>query len=124
MILLFAASALAAVDPQCDRLLRPADEIQSRSFELLDEVAATILAHPELGRLEVGGHTDNVGGEPHNLDLSQRRASAVVAWLVSRGVPAARLEAKGYGSSKPIASNDTAAGRDQNRRVEFDVLGP
>lgn len=99
------------------------DEIEGRSFELLDEISATILAHPEIGVVEIAGHTDNVGSAYYNESLSQRRADAVRAWLVQRGVPADRLIAKGYGTSRPLVPNDTEAGRDKNRRVEFEIKG-
>jgi OmpA-OmpF porin, OOP family len=86
----------------------------------LDEVAAALLTQPELN-VEVQGHTDSIGTESYNLGLSQRRAEAVKAYLVNRGLSATVLTAKGFGKSKPIASNDTAEGRAQNRRVAFEV---
>lgn len=92
------------------------------SFALLDEVATTIIAHPELGRVEIGGHTDSVGTDEYNLDLSQRRVDSVREWLVARGVDAARLTAVGYGEMQPIDTNVTEKGRARNRRVEFRLL--
>jgi OmpA-OmpF porin, OOP family len=74
-------------------------------------------------RVVVGGYTDNVGKPADNLKLSQARAHSVVVWLTGHGVPVKVLVAKGYGAAHPIASNDTAAGRNQNRRIEFTVLG-
>jgi len=68
--------------------------------------------------MEIIGHTDNIGGEAYNLDLSRRRAESVKAWLVKRGVDSSRIKASGMGKSQPIASNKTDAGRAQNRRVE------
>lgn len=73
-------------------------------------------------RIELGGHTDNVGSDDANLALSQKRAASVVEFLVQNGVAADRLSSKGYGESKPLADNSTEAGRAQNRRTEFKVL--
>jgi len=69
----------------------------------------------------VQGHTDNTGTREHNLELSQKRAGSVVAYLVEKGVEAGRLEAKGYGPDVPIADNATPEGQEQNRRVEFKI---
>jgi outer membrane protein OmpA-like peptidoglycan-associated protein len=88
---------------------------------LLTEVAAALEAHPELTRIEIQGHTDDDGDDPHNLDLSQRRASSIRAWLVAHGVSADRLEARGYGETVPLADNRAPGGRAMNRRVEFVV---
>jgi outer membrane protein OmpA-like peptidoglycan-associated protein len=98
------------------------DVIKSQSSHVIDAIAATLLAHPELKRIRVEGHTDNVGGRAYNLDLSQRRARSVVRALVQRSVPADRLESAGYGFERPIASNATSLGRAKNRRVEFTIL--
>jgi OmpA-OmpF porin, OOP family len=70
-------------------------------------------------RVVIEGHTDSVGSEAYNLDLSQRRADAVRDFLLQNGVNAAQLTTHGYGKASPVASNDTAAGRQQNRRVEL-----
>jgi len=72
--------------------------------------------------IEISGHTDNVGSYEYNQSLSERRAKAVVDYLVKQGIPLSRLVYKGYSFSKPIASNDTEEGRQQNRRVEFKIL--
>nr|QKW93706.1 flagellar motor rotation protein MotB [Vitiosangium cumulatum]QKW93736.1 flagellar motor rotation protein MotB [Vitiosangium cumulatum] len=93
--------------------------IQRRSFKLLDQVAKVLLAHPELKKVWVEGHTDNVGKPEANLKLSQRRAEAVRDHLIKKGVAPERLEARGYGQERHIASNDTSEGRAANRRVEF-----
>ncbi|MHB8877001.1 MAG: OmpA family protein [Myxococcaceae bacterium] len=93
--------------------------IQKRSFGLLDQVAAVLLEHPEVSRIIVEGHTDSQGKAATNRKLSQDRAESVRARLVKQGVGAARLEAKGYGPDRPVADNQTKAGREQNRRVEF-----
>ncbi|HVX50646.1 MAG TPA: OmpA family protein [Chitinophagaceae bacterium] len=73
-------------------------------------------------RVEIAGHTDNVGKDADNLVLSQQRADAVKAWLVKKGIAASRIIAKGYGATQPIADNDTDEGRQRNRRTEVKVL--
>lgn len=85
---------------------------------VLDEVAASLRDWPEV-HVEIGGHTDSTGSDDHNLDLSQQRAESVRQYLISRGVAASRMTAVGYGETRPIASNDTKAGRFENRRVEL-----
>lgn len=96
--------------------------ILPQSFPLLQEVADTLLASPRIALVEVQGHTDSRGSDEHNLDLSQRRADAVRAFLIERGVAAERLQAKGYGETAPVADNATTAGQDKNRRVQFMIL--
>ncbi|MCG3205353.1 MAG: hypothetical protein KCHDKBKB_02073 [Elusimicrobia bacterium] len=91
------------------------------SKKILDE-AAEILNTRNRVRAEIQGHTDNQGKPEANMTLSQRRAESVKAYLVSKGVAADRLEAKGFGQTKPLADNNTADGRSQNRRIEFKVL--
>jgi OmpA-OmpF porin, OOP family len=97
-------------------------ELQSRNDTLLTAIADTMLRNPALKRLEVQGHTDNLGTPDHNLELSRKRAEAVKDWLVRAGVEPERLVAQGYGSSKPIAPNLGNVGRAKNRRVEFVIL--
>lgn len=97
------------------------DVIAATSAPLLVEVAAVLEAHPELTRVEVRGHTDDVGDDARNLDLSQRRAASIRAWLVAHGIAAERITARGYGETQPLADNRSAAGRAVNRRVEFVV---
>jgi outer membrane protein OmpA-like peptidoglycan-associated protein len=93
--------------------------IKPDSKATLDEVAKLLKDNPDL-KLEVAGHTDSTGGDDHNLKLSEGRAAAVVDALVKTyAIDASRLQAKGYGSSKPVATNDTDAGRAKNRRVEL-----
>jgi len=99
------------------------DTIKPQSSKILDEIAAILKAHGEIQKVRVEGHTDSIGSRPYNLDLSQRRAGSVVRALTARGVPAARLEAMGYGFDRPVASNATALGRAKNRRVEFTLVG-
>jgi OOP family OmpA-OmpF porin len=67
----------------------------------------------------VEGHTDNVGADAYNMNLSKERAKAVMDYLVSKGVPATKISSVGYGEEKPIASNETEEGRSKNRRVEI-----
>ncbi len=93
--------------------------IKPQSFNLLKEVAKTLNERKDIQRIRVDGHTDNVGSDKLNLNLSQRRATAVMKFLVKEGVDAKRLSSKGWGEANPIASNDTDQGRAQNRRVEF-----
>ena len=73
-------------------------------------------------KIEISGHTDNIGEESYNLLLSQRRADAVVLYLVKSGIDPARLTAKGYGESRPVISNETEDGRASNRRTEFEII--
>ncbi|MEQ9367020.1 MAG: OmpA family protein, partial [Leptospirales bacterium] len=74
-------------------------------------------------RIEIRGHTDDTGGRAQNINLSQERAQSVFNYLVEREIDGSRMRAKGFGPDKPVASNDTPAGRRQNRRVTFVVLG-
>jgi outer membrane protein OmpA-like peptidoglycan-associated protein len=98
------------------------DTIQRRSLPVLDEIAKLLADHPELRRVRVEGHTDDVGAAAYNKDLSERRAASVVRYLVAKGVAKERLAAAGYGFERPIASNATALGRAKNRRVEFRIV--
>lgn len=97
-------------------------EILPVSDGLLSEVADAIKAHPEIKKLGINGHTDSEGDNTYNQSLSERRAQAVKTWLVQHGVEAPRLDAKGFGESKPIADNTTPDGREKNRRVEFLIV--
>ena len=92
------------------------------SFDILDQVGAVFKSNPTI-KVVIEGHTDNVGKADYNLKLSDSRANSVRQALIERGVDAGRLEAIGYGQSKPIASNRTAKGRAANRRVEFKIVG-
>jgi len=93
--------------------------IKAESHSLLDEAAAVLKAHPEVKKVVIEGHTDNRGGAAKNQTLSEGRARAVKAYLVGKGVEAGRLDAKGFGETRPVADNATDKGRDANRRVEF-----
>ncbi len=90
--------------------------------EKLAKVAGILLAYPGLN-IEVGGFTDNVGGDAMNQTLSENRADSVRDYLVQEGVPTNSVSAKGFGNTLPVASNDSSAGRQQNRRVELLVSG-
>ncbi len=96
--------------------------IRPVSFDLLDEVAGTIITNPDLGRVEVAGHTDSKGSDAYNEKLSQRRADSVKKYLMDQGVDADSLLAVGYGETKPVDTNKTPAGREVNRRVEFNLI--
>jgi OOP family OmpA-OmpF porin len=85
---------------------------------VLDEAAATLKAHPNLN-VDVNGYCDAIGGDEYNVKLSQNRAQAVVDYLGQQGVSQSRLIPHGYGKTDFVASNDTAEGRAQNRRVEL-----
>lgn len=91
------------------------------SYDALDQVAASLVAHPEV-RVEIAGYTDNTGSAAVNTRLSAARALAVRAYLARKGVGAERMVAKGYGPGNPVAPNDTPAGRAENRRVELHQL--
>ncbi|MCS6915327.1 MAG: OmpA family protein [Myxococcota bacterium] len=95
------------------------DRILPVSFPILDEVARTMKEHPEIARVRIEGHTDNIGTPAYNFALSQRRAQAVRQYLLRRGVPESRLVAVGFGAQQPVADNDSEEGRAQNRRVTF-----
>jgi outer membrane protein OmpA-like peptidoglycan-associated protein len=90
--------------------------------EKLAKVAGILLAYPGLN-IEVGGYTDNVGGDAMNQTLSEHRASSVRDYLVQQGVSSSSVSSRGFGSSLPVSSNDSSAGRQQNRRVELLVSG-
>ena len=96
--------------------------IRPISYPILDDVVQLLKLNPQIKRVQVEGHTDDIGGEAYNQRLSESRAKAVVAYLVSKGISADRLTAVGYGESRPIADNSTAEGRAKNRRTEFTVL--
>ena len=94
------------------------DVVHEAGKKLLDEVVAILTLCPSAG-IEVSGHTDSVGDKDYNIGLSQRRATAVVEYLVEAGLDADRLTAVGLGFSQPISDNSTEQGRASNRRIEF-----
>ena len=96
--------------------LKPESQIE------LDKLYTLLKQNPQM-RIEIAGHTDNVGSEEHNLTLSENRAKAVFDYLVSKGIREDRMRSTGYGYSKPIATNNTEEGRALNRRTEFSIIG-
>lgn len=95
--------------------------LKSESFAELDKVVSFLKQNPSV-EIEIAGHTDNKGSDDYNASLSQGRSQAVVDYIVSQGIDGYRLTAHGYGESKPIDTNDSDAGRANNRRVEFTVM--
>ncbi len=93
-------------------------DIKPASFDELDNVAMILKKNPGL-RIDLQGHTDNIGSQNFNMKLSLRRSAAVKTYLVSKGVPADRLKTEGFGFSRPVATNKTKEGRAKNRRVEL-----
>ncbi|HMG52028.1 MAG TPA: OmpA family protein [Kofleriaceae bacterium] len=97
--------------------------IDRRSEPLLDQISQALIANPDVGKVLVEGHTDNVGDPRLNQRLSEERAAAVREALIRRGVDGDRLATRGFGESRPIAPNKSPAGRANNRRVEFIITG-
>jgi outer membrane protein OmpA-like peptidoglycan-associated protein len=96
--------------------------IGKESFAILGDVAQVLRDMPNIKKLRIEGHTDSVGNDTANLKLSQKRADSVMAQLIKLGIDPGRLEAVGFGETRPIASNATKAGRAENRRIEFNVV--
>ncbi len=90
------------------------------AFKTLDEIAAILIKYPDY-KCRIGGHTDSIGEAEPNQKLSERRVKTCYDYLVSKGVKAERMSYEGFGETKPIGDNRFKAGREQNRRVEFDV---
>jgi outer membrane protein OmpA-like peptidoglycan-associated protein len=97
-------------------------DLRAPAREALAKLSGIIIAHPGL-KLQVQGYTDNVGGDTFNQTLSENRANSVRAYLINQGIDPTSVVALGYGKSSPVASNDSAAGRQQNRRVEIIISG-
>ena len=95
------------------------DKLLPQSISVVQGVTDLLREHPDIARVAVDGHTDNAGAPAMNLRLSQRRAVAIVRWLIDHGVDERRLEARAFGPRRPIADNKTEEGRAKNRRVEF-----
>lgn len=100
------------------------DTIQPQSFPLLKAVADTLILLPQIKKVRVEGHTDDIGPPDYNLDLSRRRAKSVMRWIVEHHVEAERLTAEGYGDTRPIADNKNLKAKTKNRRVDFIILEP
>ncbi|MFN2548166.1 MAG: OmpA family protein, partial [Myxococcales bacterium] len=102
---------------------RDRDVLLPESRGVLDAAAAVLAAHPEIERVRVEGHTDNQGKPKYNKVLSDRRAKAVMRYLVAKGIAPQRLTAEGFGDSRPVMPNATGTGRAKNRRVELVIVG-
>jgi outer membrane protein OmpA-like peptidoglycan-associated protein len=96
--------------------------VKQVSFPILDAVAEAVLANPYIKKIRIEGHTDNEGTEEYNRVLSEKRAKAVMQYLIKKNVPEERLSYKGFGSSRPKASNTSEVGKAINRRVEFTIV--
>jgi outer membrane protein OmpA-like peptidoglycan-associated protein len=95
-------------------------DIKTESAQTLKDIISILEKYPE-AKFSIDGHTDSVGSDAYNQTLSNERANSVLRYLVNGGINGDRLSAEGFGESKPIASNDTAAGRQQNRRTEINL---
>lgn len=95
--------------------------LDTTSFAELNRLLRFLKEQPQW-RIEISGHTDNTGRETYNVQLSEQRAKSVAQYLIERGIDPGRIETVGYGSSKPVATNETAEGRSQNRRTEIKML--
>jgi outer membrane protein OmpA-like peptidoglycan-associated protein len=96
-------------------------EILSASDDLLNDVATVMEQHPEVKKIRIEGHASSEGNDKYNKDLSDKRAKAVMNFLINAGIAEDRMEAVGYGEERPIADNETEEGREKNRRVEFNI---
>jgi len=96
--------------------------LRPEAREKLAKVAGIISGHPGL-RLDVEGHTDSVGGDDYNQQLSEERGGSVRDYLIAQGIVKTSVSSKGFGKTQPVASNETASGRQQNRRVELVISG-
>jgi OOP family OmpA-OmpF porin len=96
--------------------------ISDDSFGLMDEISKVLADNPQILKVRIEGHTDSIGTDKYNEELSDKRAKAVLDYIVEHGVDAGRLESKGFGEASPIGDNETDEGREKNRRVEFKIL--
>ena len=97
-------------------------ELKAESTRELDNLVKLLIQNPTV-KIEIGGHTDIIGTEGYNQTLSEKRALAVVDYIISKGIKLERLSYKGYGNSMPIGDNRTEEGRELNRRTEVKILG-
>jgi outer membrane protein OmpA-like peptidoglycan-associated protein len=97
--------------------------LKPESSKILSDIADILLRYPDYN-LRVEGHTDSQGKDAANQTLSEKRAQACADFLTAKGIAKPRLSAQGFGETKPVADNKTAAGRTKNRRVEFDLVLP
>ncbi|MEM9692414.1 MAG: OmpA family protein, partial [Myxococcota bacterium] len=101
-------------------------KIKEESHGILDEVAKVMNENPHVKKVRIDGHAslekDSIVIRNYNKKLSQKRAEAVMAYIIADGVAAERLSAKGFGNEQPLETNDTEEGREKNRRVEFTIL--
>jgi len=97
-------------------------QLDPKSQAELDKIIQLLNDNPTV-KIQIAGHTDNIGNAADNLKLSENRAKAVIAYLASKGIDSKRLTPKGYGASQPIADNKTEEGRAMNRRTELKIIG-
>jgi outer membrane protein OmpA-like peptidoglycan-associated protein/uncharacterized protein YidB (DUF937 family) len=116
------ADLTSALNLQIMNFASGSAEIPGNSFDFLNRAAVAIKMAPSGTVIEIGGHTDNTGDAASNLQLSQQRAEAVRDYLIRQGVDSSVLSAKGYGDTRPVATNDTEEGKFRNRRIEFNVV--
>ncbi|HLW86585.1 MAG TPA: OmpA family protein [Candidatus Sulfotelmatobacter sp.] len=116
-------SARGLIANMSDVLFRSGSvELLPAARERLAKVSGIVLAYPSL-HVSIEGHTDSIGSDEYNQDLSERRAQSVRDYFVHQGIPAGTVDARGFGKAEPVASNETAEGRQQNRRVELVLSG-
>jgi outer membrane protein OmpA-like peptidoglycan-associated protein len=96
-------------------------DLRTESFVELDRVVKLLKENPAI-EIEMSAHTDSRGSDEYNVTLSHNRAKSVMDYILSKGIDPARITSKGYGETKPVATNDTDEGRQLNRRVEFMIM--
>jgi OOP family OmpA-OmpF porin len=96
--------------------------IKPESHDLLNEIVDVIKKNPHIKKISIEGHASSDGDAAFNKKLSGERAKAVMNYLIEKGIPKENLQSKGFGSEKPIATNDTEDGKEKNRRVEFNII--